>query len=74
MILWIGDYCGVTSIRCLGANGVASRCIRKLEPYNNVPRVLRHREGTTRLGGTSPSIGSDEARKCKDYSIMGFNV
>ncbi len=74
MILWIGDYCGTIAVRTLGANGVASRCIRTLKPYNNVPKVLRHREGTTRLNGTSPSIGSDKARKCRDYSLMGFNV
>ena len=74
MILWIGDYKDQIAIRCLGANGLPSKCLRLLKPYKMVSRVLKHREGTTRRHGTSPSIGAGESKRCRDYGIAGFSV
>ena len=74
MTLWIGDYKGHTSIRCLGLNGVPSSCLRLLKPCDAVSTVLRHNEGTTRTGGTSPSIGAGESKRCGDCGVLGFNV
>jgi hypothetical protein len=36
--------------------------------------MLRHNEGTTMHGGTSPTIGFGESKLCRDYSIMGLSV
>ena len=74
MILWIGDYKGDIAIRCLGIDGTPSRCMRLLKPFNAVSKVLRHNEGTTRRAGTSPTMGTGESKRCRDYGILGFSV
>ena len=74
MILWIGGYKGHIGIRCLGQDGLPSRCFRVLGPYKMVSKVLKHNECTTRRDGTSPGIGAGESKKCRDYGIMGFSV
>jgi hypothetical protein len=74
MILWIGEYSGYIAIRCLGPSGMASKCLRQLKDHPMVATTLRHNEGTTSHDGTSPTVGSGEAKKCRDYGIMGLGV
>ncbi len=74
MIVWIGSYEDQVAVRCLGPNGLPSTCLRLLKPYNNVSKVLRHMEGTSRKDGTSPGIGTGLSKKCRDYGILGFSV
>jgi DNA polymerase elongation subunit (family B) len=74
MIVWMGEYRSRPAIRCLGASGVVSRYIREITSPCTIGTLLRHNEGTTSLNGTSPTIGSGEAKLCRDYSVMGYAV
>ena len=74
MIVWMGEYESRPAIRCLGESGVANRYIRTITSPCTTGILLRHNEGTTSLNGTSPTIGSGEAKLCRDYSVMGYAV
>lgn len=74
MILWIGQCKNNIAIRCLGSDGKTSRCLRMLNPLSMPSTILRHNEGTTDDDGTSPTIGTGEAKQCRDYGIAGLSV
>ena len=66
MIVWMGQYRSGAAIRRLGPSGIVSRHIQEVTIPCTTGTLLRHNEGTTSLNGTTPTIGSGEAKLCRE--------
>jgi hypothetical protein len=77
MIIWSGVLSNRCFYRCRGDDGSATNYLHEVtykQDEITSSYVLTHNESTTRANGTSPTIGHDVVKQCRDYCIQGYSL
>ena len=60
--------------KCLGSQGDLNTRLRYIPSQIDSNYMICHNEGTDHKDGTSPTIGHDSSKLCRDQSMSGYCV